>query len=55
MNTDRPERNAISERIIGCTFTVANTLGRDFRKRFMKMRWRWNCAKRGLPANSSAE
>jgi len=30
MNTDRPERNAISERIIGCAFTVANTLGRGF-------------------------
>jgi len=27
MNTDRPVRDAISERIIGCAFTVANTLG----------------------------
>ena len=30
MNTDRPERDAISERIIGCAFTVANTLGCGF-------------------------
>jgi len=30
MNTDRLKRNAISERIIGCAFTVANTLGRGF-------------------------
>ena len=30
MNTDRPERDAISERIIGCAFTVANTLGSEF-------------------------
>ncbi len=30
MNTDRPERDAISERIIGCAFTVANTLGSGF-------------------------
>ncbi|HUN40898.1 MAG TPA: GxxExxY protein [Acetobacteraceae bacterium] len=30
MNTDRPERNAITERIIGCAFTVANSLGRGF-------------------------
>jgi len=30
MNTDRPERYAISERIIGCAFTVANTLGCGF-------------------------
>ena len=27
MNSDRPERDAVSERIIGCAFTVANTLG----------------------------
>ncbi len=30
MNTDRPERTAISERIIGCAFTVANALGSGF-------------------------
>jgi len=30
MNTDSPERNAITERICGCAFTVANTLGRGF-------------------------
>jgi GxxExxY protein len=30
MNTDRPERDAVSERIIGCAFTVANTLGSGF-------------------------
>jgi len=30
MNTDRPVRDAISERIIGCAFTVANTLGSGF-------------------------
>ena len=33
MNTDRNDRdglNAISERIIGCAFTVANTLGVGF-------------------------
>jgi GxxExxY protein len=30
MNTDRPERYAISERIIGRAFTVANTLGCGF-------------------------
>ena len=30
MNTDRPERDALSERIIGCAFTVANTLGSGF-------------------------
>ena len=30
MNTDRPERDGITERIIGCAFTVANTLGSGF-------------------------
>lgn len=30
MNTDRPERDAISERIVGCAFAVANTLGSGF-------------------------
>ncbi len=30
MNADRPERDAKSERIIGCAFTVANTLGSGF-------------------------
>ena len=30
MNSDRPERDAVSERIIACAFTVANTLGSGF-------------------------
>jgi GxxExxY protein len=30
MNTDRPERDAMSEQIIGCAFVVANTLGSGF-------------------------
>ena len=30
MNTDAAERYALSERIIGCAFTVANTLGSGF-------------------------
>jgi GxxExxY protein len=30
MNTNRPEWDALSERIIGCAFTVANTLGSGF-------------------------
>ena len=27
MNSDGPERDAVSERIIGCAFTVVHTLG----------------------------
>ena len=30
MNTNRPELDAISNRVIGCAFTVANTLGCGF-------------------------
>lgn len=30
MNTDRPEREAMTEQVIGCAFTVANTLGSGF-------------------------
>ena len=30
MNNDGPERDAVSERIIACTFTVANMLGGGF-------------------------
>ena len=30
MNSDGPEHDAVSERIIGCAFTVANTLGNGF-------------------------
>src|SRR5581483_10112901 len=30
MNSDGPERDAVSERIIGCAFMVANTLGSGF-------------------------
>jgi GxxExxY protein len=30
MNTYNPKRDAISERVIGCAFTVANTLGSGF-------------------------
>ena len=30
MNSDGPEHDAVSQRIIGCAFTVANTLGNGF-------------------------
>lgn len=33
------EINNITEKIIGCAYTVSNTLGIGFVKRFMKMRW----------------
>ncbi|HUB12027.1 MAG TPA: GxxExxY protein [Acetobacteraceae bacterium] len=36
MNSDRPERDAVSERIIACAFTVANTLGSGFLEKVYK-------------------
>ena len=30
MNADRKRLDEISERVIGCAFTVANTLGAEF-------------------------
>jgi hypothetical protein len=36
MNTDILDRNKISERIIGCACTVANTLGTGFLEKVYK-------------------
>ncbi len=47
MNTDDTGLNSLSERIIGCAFTVSNALGWAFLRISTKTRWRTNC-KAGL-------
>jgi hypothetical protein len=44
MNGD--EFNWISERVIGCSFTVANTLGTGFLEKVYEMPWLTSCASR---------
>ena len=36
----------LTEKVIGCAYTVANTLGHGFWRRCMKMLWRTNYARR---------
>ncbi len=49
----RLELNKITERIIGCAYTVGNTLAMDFWKKSTKMRWLMNFAKRGCKLSSN--
>lgn len=35
--------NDITEKIIGCAFTVMNTLEAVFWKKFMRTLWLWSC------------
>jgi hypothetical protein len=42
MDTDELGLNAITERIIGCSFTVANTLGHGFLEKVYENAWHTN-------------
>ena len=38
-HADNSELNELSGRVIGCAFTVLNTLGAGFLEKVMRMRW----------------
>jgi PD-(D/E)XK nuclease superfamily len=48
MNTDRAGLNAITEQIIGCAFTVANTLGSGFLEKVYENALAHELTKNGL-------
>jgi|SRR6185312_10919783 len=49
MNTDDPGLNKLSERIIGCAFTVSNTLGVGFLEKIYENALAHELRKAGLP------
>ena len=49
MNADRVSLGGLTERIIGCAFTIANTLGIGFLEKVYENAMAYELRKRGLP------
>ena len=54
MNANRPGLDAISSRIIGCAFAVANALGSVFLEKVYDRAHRAQCINTGRPAGTCA-